>query len=907
MIEIKSTLIYGENILIICSDNKLWIMGKNKYRRTGFGIPNKALYMPVYTGIELEQNETVNKFYCYKHLLALYTSTGKLWVSRHAFNDKKISTALGMSLRIDNDDDFEENASGENEYDDENDTDENDTEENEIDSGMYVMDNVSEQEMHVLRGTHQYFIRENRDGTFRVYEQEIEFNTLESSEEDEDSNTLNNYNFIRAMIKQNLKDRKNIMANGFFLVADSIDALTFSETTIFFKKNEKLCVFSSLIESKSAIINKCFGFACVCVEIESNVFYYQLIFPFEYDRISFCEKHVYLSSGQYHYIIVGPSINNDIVGLYCLYFKTNLQINEKEIYYNRRENSMYVKINTTLYKYYHTICDIKEFITNEYTTKIISSNDNIENVLICCKDNKIYLDAGVLVQYKQITKYNYNKFVIDFDIYKNTSVVLINVDSSDCLTFFNKKNTIYINVNSFEYYKLIDTGLLYYDNKTLYYFTYLELFEDEYGIIELDKIVLGTISYYFYMFRDLPREIDDIQFTNNIILIKSGTKYYYYTINTNVEKFVMNKFTEIIVGDNAEDQDLSLVSKHLIVRKKKTFEEEPVTLHINMSANKLDKLLNIIEMLRNKTDFNINFMDGKKHISYGDGPKREFMEEALMIFSEKYLITHQVLSQFNIECMKKFTDDELMCIGSMLHAVICHSVNHLPIRLPLMFISALLKKELTIAELEYFAKLDDTIAFQNLYSIKNSIDDIKYCGFNNYTHALKHLCKYLCEEDNDEISEDSPYTLSQHICKLLATGFKNYAPIRNLDMMNAPTLDYYLSGNYCLDRNLLIRNLKISDNTNGNPLDFRKICVDMIKSLPEDKLTILLKNWSGTSVVKKTCCYEITLKKKKKGDQDVYFATCNTDIIISSKLIEKHDIDLLIDILTTPMTSMNDP
>lgn len=49
MESIKEIHIFSQNFLILDSKNKLWIMGKNKYRRTGFGSKNKDIYSPIYT------------------------------------------------------------------------------------------------------------------------------------------------------------------------------------------------------------------------------------------------------------------------------------------------------------------------------------------------------------------------------------------------------------------------------------------------------------------------------------------------------------------------------------------------------------------------------------------------------------------------------------------------------------------------------------------------------------------------------------------------------------------------------------------------------------------------------------------------------------------------------------------
>ena len=124
--------------------------------------------------------------------------------------------------------------------------------------------------------------------------------------------------------------------------------------------------------------------------------------------------------------------------------------------------------------------------------------------------------------------------------------------------------------------------------------------------------------------------------------------------------------------------------------------------------------------------------------------------------------------------------------------------------------------------------------------------------------------------------------------------------------MNYPTLDYYLSGDYVIDRDLLIENINIS-NTSSD-INYKGTFTTIIKSLSEDKLAILLKNWSGTTIVKKDTKYMISIiKSTNKQVINIYFGTCEVNIILTENILTDPKIDqIVIDIFTTPMNTMVD-
>ena len=293
-----------------------------------------------------------------------------------------------------------------------------------------------------------------------------------------------------------------------------------------------------------------------------------------------------------------------------------------------------------------------------------------------------------------------------------------------------------------------------------------------------------------------------------------------------------------------------------------------------------------MELIRDVSNFEIKYIEKGEIISYGDGPKREFLETAVMEFFETCLIQNNVCTYFNMDMITSFTSDELYCIGLMLHTIICHSKNHLPFRLPILLLKAVKGRKLKKIELEYFAQNEDPEIFNNARQFSDDPDGFKSLDsdFATYEDLLYDICGCKNMKKSSEINSD------------IAKGIIAYSEIKNLDIMNYPTLDYYFSGNYTINRLTLLKNLKIMRT-------YKETITHIIKTLPEKKLYVLLRNWSGTSVVKKSFVYEIVVEKKS----DLYFATCSITIHIPKELLinpimQPH----LVDMLCTPITTMID-
>lgn len=940
---IKKVLINAANILVIDSDNKIWIMGNNKYRKTGYGFKNKSIYSPICTNIILEITEDIKLFYCYDYMMIIYTTLGKLYISNNLanmneklnenrsdnfnrvrdVNDTPIDTPelirrsfmrnreispMAEEIILDitytpNINHYRYLSNDHDEYPNQH-------------QDEYVIEEILDQTPNhslsnlvgssVREQERAFLINDNGRDNGRDNERDNESENDSNSDSDmsinedleeiielngcidEDVEIISNNKYFKK-IEKKLFGNIDIICKGFTLLEDKIEEIMALSNFVIFKKNNNLYFFDCTTNSYETILHKELDISVLAID-RGFYNYSQLMFPFDISNAIFCDRFVYLYVNGYHHILMG---NDRLIEcrIVWLYFKTDLEINHANIFINSDEPTIYVKKDQTIYKYYHYIHQLKPYVTDFIKCDFVITNDQFHSMMFVFKKDGFYLDESNLTKY--VDYHPLFDYFIDINTYANSNLILIKTDSP--MRYKIDDRNLYLNVNEFLYYKLVDNGIIYYDaSKTLFYCTNLELPSHQYNTMEVEKIILESDTYYIYIFTGVPNPVDNITFTNNLILIKSNENFYYHTINT--EKFVVENFTVITIQSELETK--TLVIKDHVIRQKKRFESS-TELYISINTNKFRKLLNIMELFRNRTDFDIKYINKNNIVSYGDGPKREFMESAINEFFEKYLIKHNILTTFNLEKISEFLEDELISIGYMLHAVICHSCNPLPFKLPLILLETVKKKPIKLEELEYFAKIEDPELFNNAFKFRNNLEAFKSldAGYDSYYDLICDVCKYQTNLDKN-ISE---------ICKNIGIGFKSYMEIKNLNIMNYPTLDYYISGDPLIDRRLLIKNLEV--NSIDSETNYTDIVVNIIKNLSEDKLIILLRNWSGTSIVKKNVLYRVDIMKSKHMvNQDIHYATCSLTMNISEEIIKTYgSSNLLIDVLSSPMTSMIDP
>jgi len=254
-------------------------------------------------------------------------------------------------------------------------------------------------------------------------------------------------------------------------------------------------------------------------------------------------------------------------------------------------------------------------------------------------------------------------------------------------------------------------------------------------------------------------------------------------------------------------------------------------------------------------------------------------------------------------------------LGILFHTVI--SMNRKPInfRLPLILLESIRRKKITMAEFEFFAKIQDPEVFNNIYPYKFDQEgfDALETGFASYEAKLKDLCGYPIEV---AVTDDTQNESLAKICDTVADGFKFYKTVPNLDVMNIPTVDFYVSGDFLIDRVALTKNIRINTTAQDKISSYYEIIKEIIKELAEDKLVILLKNWSASSVLDRNKTYQVYIYSTNSQTRatdvaysppDIHYQTCTFTIVINKNLIDSPELyPHLLELLTTPMNSMLD-
>jgi hypothetical protein len=227
----------------------------------------------------------------------------------------------------------------------------------------------------------------------------------------------------------------------------------------------------------------------------------------------------------------------------------------------------------------------------------------------------------------------------------------------------------------------------------------------------------------------------------------------------------------------------------------------------------------------------------------------------------------------------------------------------------LAFLVEIKKVPITLPELEYFAEMEDpgTLSMARKYANDPEGFQKLEAGYDSYEQLVKTICRYNYQADDLNVKV-------QTIARALAKGFLAGNNIKNLALMNYATLDFYLSGENKINRDMLLSNIRIW--TDRQEIEAKLgWCEDKLRSwigdLPENKLSIVIKNWSGTTIIKKNQQYSIKIGHGGTDSQgnpsEIFFATCSWSMTIHWKYFESDEtFNLLTSLLTVPMNTMVD-
>lgn len=703
----------------------------------------------------------------------------------------------------------------------------------------------------------------------------------------------NNRNFIYA--SSGLRSVHFASKPGFTEALTDIDEITCAVNMIFFRRGDKHYVYNWRLFAAFAMLNNA-GIALSPTQHRSSsgepiLTYYQLHLPSTPDLVQYRSNYVYMHSGPMHHVFTSfPHDVDNGMGILWRYFELD-NITADDIYvYNIGD--MFVHQGTALYQYFHITKSLQP-ITVSTTQAPISmlrrEDGSIRPFCISVEGDYIHCSGiGIICGANDLAKHMI--WVHQFG--PTHSYIVITDSKSHSETLAVQGDRVYFNINHIRSYHLFNNGIFYADTAGILCFcTHTELPQSKI-FPRVTTINIDQHTFYVHNWLGLPGPVDRIYGSTlmhqyNTPVFSVGNSYYACVFDHGIPSSHSMITLNLILNSYPTSQLVSLVNPSLIDRNQYT-NWDNVSISIQTNADKLEKLISMAEMFSNDSRYSFSLVCKSKIVSHGSSIAQIFVDDALSQFASTYLTSHasSTLTSFNLQAFANSTAPQLYTFGRMLHLAMIVTSTALTIRLPLALLVATKQTEPTIAELEFLALKANSLTFEQVWPLKHDAARLADCGYSCYRECLEHLVQY--DNSNDRIKA---------ISQIMAQGFLAFSPIKNLAKMNIPTLDYYMSGPYTIDRAKLKSQLICATVCND-------VMIDLIDNLPEDDLAALLKNWTGSSIV-------LDRSYSVQVGESLCFRTCTLTLIIPESLISESteqaiSRDALIALLTSPITYIRD-
>ena len=302
--------------------------------------------------------------------------------------------------------------------------------------------------------------------------------------------------------------------------------------------------------------------------------------------------------------------------------------------------------------------------------------------------------------------------------------------------------------------------------------------------------------------------------------------------------------------------------------------------------------------------------------AHGNGLQRDLAHKALILFANKFLLHRTGYTEFNFRALRTVPESILVDYGRMIHLAIVMLESHMPIRMPLAFLVAVMGREPTVAELERMISQTQPELFEEICALRDDPVGLADAGYDTYRDLLQGMMGYgiSCVSTNEIDAMTDTNEAIREISAAMARGFGSYVLPRNLISMNTATLDCYLSGDFVINRAQFIRQLTFPQIDTEEPppqpiptcilkgcKELKKHISTLIRTGTEKQLEDLLKNWTGTTVL---CDDDYTLVVRTDID-GIRFHTCFSAIDVPLCMIEGLIEDLYSD-LTRPIDYISD-
>lgn len=917
---IKRIFASGDAFLFVDTNDHLWVAGKNKHHSLGVSA-DSPIVEPLSIGISLEKGEEVVRFYKFKRLAAIYTSLRRLFISRVVK-----PSVFGLSIEGNEEEDGVY-------YDDLLDSNGSDLtpdywpqQPNIAFTSAYVSSLVTPNtvlteptvpELEPLELSQQASFSSSVPDSDSESEDDEEENGCEDGEREDEVpchrpaiSNQDRRNFMGAGDEE-FSDGANhtfglpasdssvyydncvlayktgnklsvVLANtaSFAPPILNVDEVAFASEAVFFRRGSTHCVYSWSI-TPNKIMYQGLSLASKPIQHESVLTYYQLRLPFKPDAIKYHKNFVYARSGNVHHILSSLLAKSPMPGLITwIYFEMG-DIGPDNVFVSAYNATVLVQKGNTVLEYSHAVDDLRPIIQDRKNW-VYCATDSREPYAMCLGPDGSLIDCyiGLAIcgpdPWLEHVHGDNNKL-------PHEKPVIVAVKCNDPRAHKICGDALLINIHNYTAYHFFGgVQVMCNDGTVLHFYTMITIKDNP--TFKLIETLEGSVTtYYHYRWLGLPLPLTYIYTDNNVIFIRSGTDLYRSAVTDDIPQ-------KLVLVNLKHTPPIPIKVDHKLVLHQKVHSRAQVGIRVESHGDLFESLCAAAEMFGVKTRLIIKYTRKGQTTSHGDGITRTFIQDAVAQFASTYLTQLDGLTLFNLPAWRVLSPPQIFRIGRALHAAICNSRAPLPTRLPIGVCVAILGRRLTIEECEYLIHELKPEVYASVVKYRWDTRGLKDCGYASYEDCLHALLSYP-----DADTETDQYV--SLISRILADGFKSYMDIPNFSKMAMPTLDYYLSGSYSIDRKLLLGKIKSAASLDG----FIK---EIIQTLPSEKLAVLLRNWSGSVVVS-----DVNYSVVETQDGRIFFSTCSRTLSLDPKLLRKSSFiprAVLIDMLTTPVTHVRD-
>lgn len=659
---------------------------------------------------------------------------------------------------------------------------------------------------------------------------------------------------------------------GFVDALEGVENVAFSNETVFFQLGSEHYVYNWSLTWKQAMDGLC-GIKLRPTQHAKVLTYYQLCPPFQPSTVSYQDGFLYMhSDNDTHHVLTG-CYDDDGKSIISWHYFCLSDLTPNSIYVSSESYNLKVLKDGKLYQYLSITGELE--LVMDLDVKSISVDWNHTRAFVCVSKK------GFLTEYPSTSLCKDNDLIKDLVGTSNnnsdSSAGFLLVDSELPDRYLPRADIMCINIRGVLNHKPITNGILIYDeNRTLYLCTTSTRSAPKF-LCKVSDYKTSRGTYTVYALTNIS-PFTEMHTSQNRLVFRVTDKVYKCDFNNGMPGSCSEIMGEIPFSMATVDPSL--------ISRPSTPSSNKVAITVETCADKLDRLASIAEMFGSDTKVSISYAHRSKSVSYGAGVNRVFIQDALAQFASTYLIKHSACTELNLPAFEGMTAHKMYTYGRMLHMAMTLLGSALPLRVPTALLTAIKGREPVIDELEYLVQKERPDSFESMHQYRTEPSSLAACGYTSYQECLETAIHY------NAFSPESNQT-ARAICKQMADGFLAYHSIKNRELMNFPTLDCYLSGPYTIDR----EHLKTLIN---GPSDLCEFMRKHIQTLPEDRLAVLLKNWTGTSVLMADARYRVEYKQS----HNIHFSTCSTILGIPKELVKGTapgiSCETLVDLLTTP-------